>query len=115
VCSQTLEKKAVTIAMMTSLSNASFIYTPYLFKKSDEPRYTTAVSTLSLSEFGRPTLCLDVFAGSDQRKTGKADGQMAAMAGFSLGGILVAWTMRYILKRQNKNIGNSGAVTKYPY
>ena len=67
---------------MTSLSNASFIYTPYLFKKSDEPRYTTA---------------------------------MAAMAGFSLGGIAVAWTMRFILKRQNKNIANSGSATKYPY
>lgn len=41
ICSQTLEKKAVTIAILTSLGNLSFVYTPYLFKDSDKPRYTT--------------------------------------------------------------------------
>lgn len=82
VCSQTVEKKAVTIAMMTSISNASFIYTPYLFKDSDQPRYTIA---------------------------------MSAMAGFSLLCAGVAWAMRIVLKKQNKRIGDTGAVTKYPY
>lgn len=89
--------------MMTSLSNMSFIYTPYLFKKSDEPRYTTAVS-----HFLR---CACLLCSRSPLLTY----QMVAMAGFSAGGILVAWTMRMILMRQNKNIANSGAVTKYPY
>lgn len=47
VCSQTIEKKAVTIAMMTSISNASFIYTPYLFRETDKPRYTIAMSAMA--------------------------------------------------------------------
>lgn len=40
VCSQTPEKKAVVIAMLTTAGNASFIYTPYLFRERDKPRYT---------------------------------------------------------------------------
>ncbi|WOO79139.1 putative transporter [Vanrija pseudolonga] len=51
VCSQSIEKKAVTIAMMTSLSNASFIYTPYLFKESDKPRYTIAMTAMAAFSF----------------------------------------------------------------
>ena len=47
VCSQTKEKKAVVIAMMTSLSNASFIYTPYLFRDADQPRYTLAMVAMA--------------------------------------------------------------------
>jgi hypothetical protein len=47
VCSQSLEKKAVVIAMMTSISNASFIYTPYLFRNDDRPRYTIAMSAMA--------------------------------------------------------------------
>lgn len=47
VCSQSLEKKAVVIAMMTSISNASFIYTPYLFRDDDRPRYTIAMSAMA--------------------------------------------------------------------
>lgn len=47
VCSQSLEKKAVVIAMMTSISNASFIYTPYLFREDDKPRYTIAMSAMA--------------------------------------------------------------------
>jgi hypothetical protein len=47
VCNQSLEKKAVTIAMMTSISNASFIYTPYLFRDDDRPRYTIAMSAMA--------------------------------------------------------------------
>lgn len=46
VCSQTQEKKAVTIAMMTSISNASFIYTPYLFRVVDRPRYALGKSQI---------------------------------------------------------------------
>lgn len=38
VCSQTPEKRAIAIAMATTASNSSFIWTPYLFPKSDEPR-----------------------------------------------------------------------------
>jgi len=54
VCSQTQEKKAVTIAMMTSISNASFIYTPYLFRARDAPRYALAMGAMAVFSF----LCL---------------------------------------------------------
>lgn len=47
VTNQSKEKKAVSIAMMTSISNASFIYTPYLFRDSDKPRYTIAMSAMA--------------------------------------------------------------------
>lgn len=47
ICSQTVEKKAVMIAMMTSISNASFIYTPYLFRADDRPRYTIAMASMA--------------------------------------------------------------------
>ena len=42
------EKKAVTIAMMTSWSNASFIYTPYLFRNADKPRYALAMGAMGV-------------------------------------------------------------------
>lgn len=45
VCSQTPEKKAVVIAMLTTAGNASFIYTPYLFREQDKPRYTLGKSS----------------------------------------------------------------------
>lgn len=32
--------------MMTSLSNASFIYTPYLFFNTDKPRYAVAMGAM---------------------------------------------------------------------
>lgn len=92
VLNQTQEKKAVVIAMMTSTANASFIYTPYLFKATDAPRYTTgecAVNTLTSA--------------------------MAAMAGFSLLTVLCAWAMKVMLKRENVRIAATGAPTKYPY
>ncbi|KAK2616454.1 hypothetical protein QQS21_000696 [Conoideocrella luteorostrata] len=44
-CSQTKEKKACAYALVNSLANASFIWTPYLWPKSDEPRYTMAMAT----------------------------------------------------------------------
>ncbi len=40
---------------------------------------------------------------------------MGWMAAFSLLTLLSAWVMKIILKRQNRNIGNTGAATKYPY
>ncbi|CAO1620475.1 unnamed protein product [Sympodiomycopsis kandeliae] len=82
VTNQTREKKAVAIAMMTSFSNASFIYTPYLFRDRDQPRYTLA---------------------------------MVAMAVFSICCALTAWSMRFLLMRQNKNLARTGSPTKYPY
>ncbi|TFL04208.1 pantothenate transporter liz1 [Pterulicium gracile] len=44
VCGQTKEKKAVAISMVTMIMNASFIWTPYLWPKSDEPRYIMAMA-----------------------------------------------------------------------
>lgn len=98
VCSQTKEKRAVMIAMvsclprllktttdtqqMTTASNASFIYTPYLFRDQDRPRYGLA---------------------------------MGAMAVFSAMCAMCAWGMRIILTRQNRAIALTGAPTKYPY
>jgi MFS family permease len=45
VCGQTKEKKAVTISMVTTIMNVSFIWTPYLWPSSGEPRYVTAMSS----------------------------------------------------------------------
>lgn len=45
VCGQTKEKKAVAISMVTMIMNISFIWTPYLWPKSDEPRYVTAMAS----------------------------------------------------------------------
>lgn len=41
---QTDEKKAVTIAMANIFANAANIYTPYIWPKSDAPRYAKAMS-----------------------------------------------------------------------
>lgn len=98
VCSQTIEKKAVTIAMMTSISNASFIYTPYLFKETDKPRYT-------IGKHHHP----------GQRGPELMQSAMSAMAGFSLLCAVCAWGIRAILRKQNKTLALKGAPTKYPY
>ncbi|TQV97375.1 MFS transporter [Cordyceps javanica] len=45
VCGQTKEKKAVAISMVTMIMNVSFIWTPYLWPKSDSPRYTIAMAS----------------------------------------------------------------------
>lgn len=45
VLAQTQEKKAVVIAILTSIANASFIYTPYLFRDKDKPRYALGMLT----------------------------------------------------------------------
>lgn len=97
VCSQTVEKKAVTIAMMTSISNASFIYTPYLFSDSDQPRYTMGKNYPSAHNY-----CAKIPA-------------MSAMAAFSLLCALCAWAMRFILIKQNRTLAQTGAPTTYPY
>lgn len=45
VCGQTKEKKAVAISMVTMIMNVSFIWTPYLWPKSDGPRYAIAMAS----------------------------------------------------------------------
>lgn len=45
VCGQTKEKKAVAISMVTMIMNISFIWTPYLWPESDEPRYLIAMAS----------------------------------------------------------------------
>jgi len=44
-CGQTKEKKAVAIGIVTTVMNASFIWTPYLWPKSDGPRYALALGS----------------------------------------------------------------------
>jgi MFS family permease len=44
-CGQTPEKKAVAIGIVTTVMNASFIWTPYLWPKSDQPKYVIALSS----------------------------------------------------------------------
>jgi MFS family permease len=44
-CSQTKEKKACSLAIVNCLAVASFIWTPYMWPKSDEPRYVMAMSS----------------------------------------------------------------------
>lgn len=53
VCGQTKEKKAVAISIVTMVMNVSFIWTPYLYPKSDEPRYLIAM--LSSAAFSAVT------------------------------------------------------------
>ncbi|KAI5360954.1 hypothetical protein Slin15195_G088640 [Septoria linicola] len=45
VCGQTKEKKAAAVSMVTTIMVSSFIWTPYLWPKSDEPRYTIALAS----------------------------------------------------------------------
>lgn len=45
VCGQTKEKKAAAIGLVTTLMNVSFIWTPYLWPKSDGPRYVIAMAS----------------------------------------------------------------------
>ncbi|RYP09606.1 hypothetical protein DL765_008380 [Monosporascus sp. GIB2] len=45
VCAQTKEKKAVAISIVTSVMNVSFVWTPYLWPKSDGPRYAIALGS----------------------------------------------------------------------
>ena len=40
---QTTEKKAVSLSIVNVFANASYIYTPYLYPKSDGPKYVTAM------------------------------------------------------------------------
>ncbi|KIW20526.1 hypothetical protein PV08_01101 [Exophiala spinifera] len=42
---QTPEKKAVSLSIVNVVSMASFIYTPYLYPKSDGPKYVTAMAS----------------------------------------------------------------------
>ncbi|KAJ3940387.1 uncharacterized protein N0V96_009384 [Colletotrichum fioriniae] len=44
-CSQTKEKKASSLAIVNCIAVASFIWTPYMWPKSDEPRYVMAMSS----------------------------------------------------------------------
>lgn len=44
-CSQTKEKKACSLAIVNCIAVASFIWTPYMWPKSDGPRYTMAMSS----------------------------------------------------------------------
>ncbi|KAL4898671.1 major facilitator superfamily domain-containing protein [Aspergillus ambiguus] len=44
-CGQTKEKKASALAIVNTIANVSFIWTPYLWPSSDEPRYTIAMSS----------------------------------------------------------------------
>ncbi|GIZ37702.1 hypothetical protein CKM354_000114200 [Cercospora kikuchii] len=45
VCGQTKEKKAAAVSMVTTIMVSSFIWTPYLWPKSDGPRYTIALGS----------------------------------------------------------------------
>ncbi|PVH95490.1 MFS general substrate transporter [Periconia macrospinosa] len=44
-CGQTKEKKAVAIGIVTTVMNASFIWTPYLWPSTDGPRYAIALGS----------------------------------------------------------------------
>lgn len=43
VLGQTDEKKATVVAIVNTLGNLSFVYTPYLWPSTDEPRFTMAM------------------------------------------------------------------------
>ncbi|KAK7464302.1 hypothetical protein VKT23_006470 [Stygiomarasmius scandens] len=51
-CGQTQEKKAASLSVVNFFANASFIYTPYLYPKSDGPKYLTANAANASFAFG---------------------------------------------------------------
>ncbi|RYO99149.1 hypothetical protein DL764_006891 [Monosporascus ibericus] len=81
---QTDEKKAAALAIVNSLGNLSFVYTPYLWSDDSAPLFRPA---------------------------------MLASVGFSVGVIMVAWTMKWILIRINRKIRatDTEAVNFYAY
>lgn len=50
-CGQTKEKKACSLAIVNTIANVSFIWTPYLWPSSDEPRYTIAMTSSAAFSF----------------------------------------------------------------
>ncbi len=44
-CSQTKEKKACSLAIVNCIAVSSFIWTPYMWPATDEPRYVMAMSS----------------------------------------------------------------------
>ncbi|KXT10263.1 hypothetical protein AC579_6615 [Pseudocercospora musae] len=44
-CGQTKEKKASSLAIVNTVANASFVWTPYLWPDFDEPRYAIAMGS----------------------------------------------------------------------
>lgn len=44
VCGQTREKKSAAVGMVVGFMNASFVWTPYIWRKVDAPRYWPAMS-----------------------------------------------------------------------
>ncbi len=40
---QTMQKKAISLSFINMVANASYIYTPYLYPKSQGPSYTLAM------------------------------------------------------------------------
>jgi hypothetical protein len=96
-CGQTKEKKSISLAIVNTIANASFIWTPvsiplcimflvigadicsqYLWMEEDEPRYTIA---------------------------------MSSSAAFSIACASGAWAMRIWLKRTNRKIRQSNNET----
>jgi hypothetical protein len=73
---QTMEKKAISLGIVNMVANASYIYTPYLYPKSDGPRYGIAMGT---------------------------------EAGFAIGTIICAWTLKFWLMSMNKKLRQSGS------
>lgn len=53
-CGQTKQKKASSLAIVNTIANVSFIWTPYLWPDSDAPRYTIAMSSSGTSS-SRPS------------------------------------------------------------
>lgn len=81
---QTNEKKTVAIAIVNTLGNLSFVYTPYLWPDSDAPRFPIA---------------------------------MWSSVGFSVVTIILAWSLKCVLLRDNKRIkeSNQDATNLYAY
>ncbi|KAM0755785.1 MFS general substrate transporter [Meredithblackwellia eburnea MCA 4105] len=51
-CGQTQEKKAAALSIVNMFANASFAYTPFLYPKSDGPKYLMAMSANAAFAFG---------------------------------------------------------------
>ncbi|RYP48114.1 hypothetical protein DL769_011246 [Monosporascus sp. CRB-8-3] len=81
---QTDEEKAAALAIVNSLGNLSFVYTPYQWSDDTAPLFRLA---------------------------------MLASVGFSVGVIMLAWAMKWILVRINRKIraADTDAINFYAY
>lgn len=78
---QTTEKKAVAIGLVNAVANASYIYTPYLYPKSNGPKYLIATGANASFAFATVAAAwmLRFWLGAKNRKMKREDPTTAVL------------------------------------